>query len=351
MSYQRAIKTINFQPSDGIAHLENLDHPQFMQELIGYNPWDNPRQAYVDAYKALDVDWVIGIPDQSVKFKPNESSHYAEDGTVYTEWGLSGSSWRKEYQFHDSESVLAFDPLVNSSGEKLVTREYNQKQIERRRADQKLMGDSALVSGLYYTTLFQYGIMIFDWELFLTTAASEPTRFQKVLEGFAEVSRRNLSMWAQEDVNLIYMHDDIAMEQGMVFRPEWYRKYIFPLYEYIIEPVKARKDVKLTFVSDGNFSAVLDDLVSLGFDGFVINSPLMDIEEISRRFGSRIFLGGGIDTNVLTMGRPEDVVREVKTCLKKTRSAGGFFLHSGGDLPHNIPIENLRAYFDPAIVR
>ena len=345
MSYQRALQTIHMQPTQGISRLENLDHPGFMQELIGYNPWDNPRQAYADAYKALGVDWIIGIPDRCVRLSPDESSYHANDGTVYTEWGLSGSAWREEYLFHDVESVLAFDPVVNAAGEKLVTRQYNQEQINQRRAGQKLMGDAAIVTGIYYTTLFQFGIMIFDWELFLATAAGEPKRFQKVLEGLAEVSRRNVSMWAQEDMDLFFMHDDIAIEQGMVFKPEWYRKVLFPLYEYIIEPIKARKDAKLAFVSDGNFSAVLDDLVSIGFDGFVVNSPLMDIEKISKRFGSRIFLAGGINTNVLTLGRPEDVVREVQTCLKKVRSAGGFFLHSGGDLPHNIPIENLRAYF------
>jgi hypothetical protein len=345
MSFQRALNAINLQPTQGVAHLENLDHPQFMQELIGYNPWDKPRQAYIDAYKALDIDWVIGIPDHSVKIDPNESSRQTEDGTIYTEWGLSGSAWRQDFRFHDSEGVLAFDPQTNVSGEPLLTCEYNQNQIDRCRADQMSFGDSAMISGLYYTTLFQYGIMVFDWELFLMTAASEPKRFQKVLEGFAEVSRRNVNMWAKEDMKLFYMHDDIAMEQGMVFNPEWYRKFLFPLYEYIIEPIKARKDVKIAFVSDGNYSAVLSDLVSLGFDGFVINSPLMDIEDIAKRCGNRIFLAGGINTNVLTQGRPGDIVREVKQCLKKVRTAGGFFLHSGGDLPHNIPIENLRAYF------
>ncbi len=241
MSYQRALQTINLDPIQGIAHLENLDHPQFMEEVIGYNPWEKPLQAYVDSYKALDIDWVIGLPDRCIKIDENKSSFHGEDGTVYTEWGLSGSAWREEYQFFDSDSVLAFDPVENSISEKLVTREYNQQQINRCRADQKLLGDSAIVSGIYYTTLFQFGIMIFNWELFLATAASEPERFRKVLEGFAEVSRRNMTMWAQEDTDLIFMHDDIAMERGMVFNPKWYRKNLFPLYEYIIEPVKSSK--------------------------------------------------------------------------------------------------------------
>ena len=345
MSYQRAIKTINHQPTNEISHVDILDHPQFMQELIGYDPWDNPRQAYADAYKALDVDWVIGIPDRCIRFEPGKSSYQAEDGTMYTEWGMSGSAWRENYLFHDEESVLAFDPVENKEGEPLVTPEYNQKNIDRCRADQALMGNSAIVTNIYYTTLFQFGIMIFDWELFLATAASEPERFQRVLRGLAEVSHRNMTMWAQEDMPLIFMHDDIAIEQGMVFRPEWYRKNLFPLYEYILEPVKARKDTKLVFVSDGNYSLVLDDLAALGFDGFVINSSAMDLEGISRHFGNRVFLAGGIDTNVLTLGTPDEVVHHVKSCLNKVRFTEGFFMHSQGDLPHNIPIENMRAYF------
>lgn len=345
MSISRAVHTILLQDHQGISHLENLDHPAFMQQLIGYDPWESPRQAYVDAYTALDVDWIIGIPNRSIKMHANESSHKAEDGTIYTEWGLSGSGWRADYKFHDVESILVFDPFENHQGEKLVTAEYNRQNITNRRKDQELMGSSAIVSGIYYTTLFQYGIMIFDWEPFLTAAVSEPLRFQHVLDAFAEVSRRNVAEWAEEEIDLFFMHDDIALEAGMVFQPAWYRKHIFPLYEYILEPVKTRKNIKVAFVSDGDYSQVLDDLVAVGFDGFVINSPRMDITRIARRHGEHAFLAGGIDTNILTLGTPEDVVKEVHSCLEKVRAASGFFLHSGGDLPHNIPLENIMAYF------
>ena len=346
MSLVRALKTIQLQPGEGIAHLENLDHPRFMQKLIGYDPWEHPRQAYADAYKALDIDWIIGIPDRVVKVPSEFSSFQSEDGTMYTEWGMSGSAWREEYQFHDIESVLSYDPIRNLENEKIVTPEYNFGEIARRRADQDLMGNSATITGIYYTTLFQFGIMIFNWDLFLMAAVTESDRFQRVLEKFAEVSRRNIIMWAAENMNLIFMHDDIAMERGMVFRPEWYRKHLFPLYEYILEPLKSWQDTKIAFVSDGNYSAVLDDLVSVGFDGFVINSPAMDLGEICRRLGNSIFLAGGIDINLLTQGTPDEVIRGIKECFRLIQPAKGFFMHSGGDLPHNIPMDNLQAYFD-----
>jgi uroporphyrinogen decarboxylase len=347
MSYERALNTLRLQNSDRVAHLEILDHPRFMQELIGYDPWTDPVQAYVDSYRALDIDWIIYIPRRAVRFARGQSSRTESDGTTYTEWGLSGSYWRREYLFQDVESVLAFDPVGNEQGEELVTPGYNQRVLDARRADQELMRESAIVSGIYYTTLFQFCIMVFDWELFLVTAASEPERFQPVLRGFAEISRRNLAAWAAEDIDLILIHDDIAMQNGPVFRPEWYRKYLFPLYEYLLEPVMDRADLKVAFVSDGYYTPLLGDLASVGFDGFIINE-CMDLGQIARRYGEELFLIGNVDTSVLTFGTPEDVEREVGRCLEEARPAGGHFLRAVGDLPHNIPLDNIRAYFDSA---
>lgn len=345
MSYERALKTIRREPVDHVGLVENLDHPAFMETLIGYDPWSNPLQAYVDSYKALDVDWVIGLPRRTVRFAPGQSSVHGADGTAYTEWGLSGSSWRESYLFHDEESVLRFDPLANVEGEELVTVAYNEEQLANRRADQALMGSSALVTGLYYTTLFQFGIMVFGWELFLTTAAGQPERFQPVLQGLAEVSRRNLAAWAADATDLIFIHDDIAMERGLVFHPEWYRKRLFPLYEYLLEPVQARPGLKSIFVSDGNYADVVDDLFALGFDGFLINSG-MSLGAVAQRLGPRVFLAGNVSTPVLTVGTTADVRQEVRRCIEEARPAGGHFMHAGGDLPHNIPLDNIRAYFD-----
>jgi hypothetical protein len=345
MSYARALSKTRLESSDQVAHFEVLDHPEFMRELIGYDPWTDPIKAYVDAYKALDVDWIVDIPRRSIRFGGAESSRKESDGKIYTEWGLSGSCWREDYLFHDIASVLSYDPLGDEQGEELVTVQYNQERIEDRRCSQRLMRDSAIASGIYYTTLFQFPIMVFGWELFLTAAASEPDGFQSVLKGFSEVSRRNLNAWVAEEMDLMLVHDDIAMEEGLVFEPDWYRKRLFPLYEYLLEPVKRNPNLKVAFVSDGNYSEVLDDLVSIGFDGFLIN-PCQNLGEIARRYSDRLFLVGNVNTTVLTLGTPEDVVQEVKRCLAEGRPAAGHIIRAGGDIPHNIPIENAYAYFE-----
>jgi len=346
MSYSRALKTISLERTDRVAHMEILDHPAFMRELAGFDPWSDPLRAYVEAYKALDVDWVVGLPRRAVKFAPGESSREGVDGTRITEWGLSGSSWREDYQFHELEDVLAYDPIANQPRVELVAPEHNRRVIDNRREDQRLLGVSAIVTGIYYTTLFQFPIMAFGWPLFLTAAAAEPERFQRVLQGFAEVSRRNLARWAEEDLDLIFIHDDIAMERSLVFRPDWYRRRLFPLYEQLLEPLKARRPgMKVAFVSDGDYTPVLDDLVALGFDGFMIN-PNMDLGAIARRLGERVFLMGNVNTAVLTFGTPDDVRHAVARCIEAARPCGGHFIRAGGDLPHNIPLDNIRTYFE-----
>jgi hypothetical protein len=339
MSYTRALNAIHLQPTDRVAHQETLDHPAFMQALIGYDPWQNPQQAFIDTYRALDLDWVFGVPKRAIRFAPGETSRAGENGVRYTEWGLTGSGWREEYPVHSVEEVLAFDPCT------LISYDAMRRSLDGVRADQALMGDAALVSGLYYTTLFQFPIMTFGWELFLTAAAAEPERFQRVLDDFAKVSRFNLGLWACEDVDLVFLHDDVAMERGLVFHPNWYRQRLFPLYEYLLEPLRANKRIRLGFVSDGDYTPLLDDLVALGFDGFIINAN-MDLAAIARRIGRDHFLVGNVSTSILTFGTPDDVVHEVKRCLEDARPCAGHIMKATADLPHNIPLDNLHAYFN-----
>ncbi|MFA6109997.1 MAG: uroporphyrinogen decarboxylase family protein [Candidatus Latescibacterota bacterium] len=336
MSYQRALQTIRLQATDRVAQQETFDHPRLMQELLPYDPWDNPAQAYVDSYRALGIDWIFGLPKRALRFARGESSKAGQDGVRYTEWGLSGSAWREEYPFGEVEDVLAHDPLAGL--------QVPEDPLAGIRADQALMGDAAMVTGIFYTTLFQYPIMTFGWELFLTAAAAEPDRFQRVLQGFAEVSRRHLIKWAESRPELVLIHDDVALERGPVFHPDWYRQRLFPLYEYLLEPLFANGHTRVAFVSDGDYTPLLADLAALGFHGFLVNDN-MDLAAIARQYGRDRFLIGNVSTLVLTHGSVEDVRREVARCLEEARPCAGHFIKATRDLPHNIPLPNLRAYF------
>ena len=68
-------------------------------------------------------------------------------------------------------------------------------------------------------------------------------------------------------------HDDLASYNGPVMSPEWLREHILRWYRKIWEPIK-RKGIKVIFVSDGDYSLLIDDLAKLGADGFMIDHTI-----------------------------------------------------------------------------
>jgi uroporphyrinogen decarboxylase len=185
--------------------------------------------------------------------------------------------------------------------------------------------------------------MCFGWERFLEAAAVDPAGFSAVLDQFAEVSRRNVAAWVADDRPVLFIHDDVAVTRGLVFSPAWYRRELFPRYERILEPAfKAGRTV--VFVSDGRFEELVDDLFALGIHG-VMADHSNDLAGILARHGDRHSVIGSIDTGVLTRGTPDDVRREVDIVMRLGRRFPGFFLKAAGDVPHNVPLENARAYF------
>lgn len=347
MSYQHTLDLINLRGNGIRGQQETLDHPAWMQEVLKRDPWCNPHQAYIDAYTALDVDWVIGIPNPRLSRDTfaHTSSVDLGAGLRMTEWGLSGSAWHDTSRFHDLDEVLTFDPLTEAlQGEHSIEQQAEATWRNLQTA-QGEMGDTALISGIHYVTLFQACIMTFGWQLFLTAAGAEPERFQSVLYGFAEVTARFLSAYARNKPPLVLIHDDIAMQHGLVFHPDWYRKRLFPLYERLLAPLFADPAIRVCFVSDGDYSVLLPDLVALGFHGFLIN-PNMNLGEIAHKFGRDHFMVGNVDTAILTFGTEDDVRREVARCVDEAQPCAAHFIKAMGDLPHNIPLASMRAYFN-----
>ncbi|MHB1357200.1 MAG: uroporphyrinogen decarboxylase family protein [Anaerolineae bacterium] len=350
MSYQHALDLVNLRGNGIRGQQETLDHPSWMQEVLCRDPWSNPHQAYIDAYAALDVDWIIGIPNPKLSRDTfaHSSSIDLGAGLRMTEWGLSGSAWHDTFGFHDVDEVLAYDPVADVLRGELTIEQQADSTWHNLQAAQCEMGDAALVSGIHYKTLFQACIMTFGWQLFLTAAGTDPERFQSVLAGFAEVSTRFLTAYACHKPPLVLIHDDIAMQHGLVFHPDWYRKRLFPLYEQILAPLFSDPAIRVCFVSDGDYSALLPDLEALGFHGFLIN-PNMNLGKIARTFGRDHFLVGNVDTAILTFGTVDDVQREVARCLDEAQPCAAHFIKAMGDLPQNIPLANMRAYFDACL--
>ena len=206
-------------------------------------------------------------------------------------------------------------------------------------------GDKAVHYHLYYTTLFMWAVVKFDWDNFMVAAALDPERFDRHFwQPWAEISRKNVEALCAMDEEVLFVHDDIAMSTGPVFPPDFYDTYIFPRYPSILEPVK-RAGKKLIYVTDGNCDAFLEKLLSFPIDGLMYENPVTPFKRVLDTWGKagRGFIGG-IDTTLLTRGTPAADYQHTKDVIAAGRKYPGFIIASCGGLHGNIPMTNLAAY-------
>ena len=329
-------KAIHLKKPSLIPQLEYLAHPEFQKRVSGIDPYREPEKSLVETYRRLGINLVWHTA--SVDFPEEE-----EKNAIYykTPWGSGESFWRKP-PFKSVEEVLNYSPLKAHS----KTKEQRRAELEEEWRKQKEIWEGvALVPGGIYTTLFMWGVETFGWELFMEAAASAPERFEEIMQEFFEVSKRDFEAYAEiEGVELFISHDDLAMASGPIFSPRWLEKNVISRYADLWKPLQ-EKGVKVLFCSDGNYSSLVDLIAEQEPDGFIFESSV-SMEMMVQKFGDSKILVGNIDSRVLTTGTPEEVRSEVRRSVLVARDCPGYIINCTGHLPHNIPLENMFAYFD-----
>jgi len=129
--------------------------------------------------------------------------------------------------------------------------------------------------------------------------------------------------------------------------PKLFREFELPNVRRVIDFAEKRGTPVLKH-SDGNLYPILEDLIDLGVNGFhPIEPGVMDLAEVKRRYGDRVFLRGNVDiTHVLPYGAEEDVRRDVRRCIDAAAEGGGFILADSNSLHSNVKTENILTMID-----
>lgn len=241
--------------------------------------------------------------------------------------------------FEDVEEVYAFDPweTYGPLDKSELVRRFNAHYVSQC----TLYPDAVNMTGIYIT-LFSGLIAIFGWELLLTAGGLDPHRFGAVANRYATWSQQFYDAIAESDTPAIWSHDDIVWASGPVFRPEWYRTYIFPNYEKYYAPSLAAGK-KVIFVSDGNYTPFVDDIAATGASGFFFE-PLTDLAYVVERYGQTHIIIGNVDTRVLLTGTQAAIRREVERCMMLGKSCPGYFIGVTNMIPANTPVGNALYY-------
>jgi hypothetical protein len=340
-----------------IPHWEHWSCPDAETYLTGIDYYEHPRECRLklrELYPMLE----LGVPEtDDPKPRPKlglrgETSSTDDHGRHHVRWGDGETGiWDWGLKFTTPEEVFAFSPLEQGDFTHIPvveSRDYSdeEKLFQAYRANYPAeWGDTApegsTASCGFYNTMFMWPLLTFGWDLFLECCLD--TRFERIMDEFAEINRRVFRSFARLPVRFVVCHDDIVTSRGPVCSPAWMRRYIFPRYEEFWGLLKATGK-EVIFMADGCMNAYADDVMACGARG-IISEPYTDYKRLARKY-ENCFCAGEGDNRVLSRNDPAEIRRMVESMVETSRMTGGYMMCIGNHIPWNVTPEGIKRYLD-----
>ncbi len=170
-----------------------------------------------------------------------------------------------------------------------------------------------------------------------------PQFIHEVLNEYTKLNIEVIKRVHEAGVDIIFYSDDLGYKGRSILSIEQFKKFILPYYKKIYEACKQRG----MFIVQHSCGYIDDNLPSMADAGLNCIQALepaagVDLVHLKQTLGDKISFMGGIDSSrILNFGTLDDIVQEVKRCVKAAGHNGGYFVGPS----HNIlttPWENIK---------
>lgn len=192
-----------------------------------------------------------------------------------------------------------------------------------------------------------------DWYL---DVAANPDLLAALMDQIMEIQMGiagNLLAAVGDLVDVIFIYDDLAMQDRLVVSLRHYRALIEPRLRKYIAFLRGKTAAKIVHHNDGAIVPVLDSLADMGIDAInpvqVSAKGMGDVVALKEQFGARLAFWGAVDTQTtLPFGTPAQVAAEVRSRMHDLNRDGGYVLGAVHNIQADIPVENVVALFETA---
>jgi len=312
-SRERVGAALRREEPDRVPYCEEYVSRPFAERLMG---WGRPsseavnledNEFTVDEYRALAE--AVGLDNMTFVLRAPvyAEKHAGQDGVLFYGRGLI-----------ESAADLALVQLPDPRSDALYA---DAEAFARQKGDYSAWFNTRI--GIF-STMLSMGLEAFSLALYDDRALIE-----QLLDTYVDWIEVVAERACQLGFDVFISTDDFAFNTATFFSPQVFRELVVPRYRRV-----ARK-ITLPWVihSDGDISPLLDDLVDLGVVATHPNEPAaMDIRAVKRRYGDRLCILGNVDLNLLSLGTPEEVDREVRDLVRDLGPGGGYIVTSGNSL-------------------
>ena len=270
-----------------------------------------------------------------------------EEFDEYTdEWGIK---WKKVGNYYERTN-FPFQNLADLDSARMpdpgeVSRYAGMENtIQKYSATHMVMGNVTI-------TIFERAWWLRGMEKFLEDMILNPEYASRLLDMAMEFSLAAALKLVGMGVDILWLGDDVGMQETMLISPQLWRKYLKPRYARFVETVRQiDRDVYIAYHSDGYIEPIIDELIEIGIQILnPIQPQCMDPAQIKKRYGKNLVLWGLVDVQkTLPFGTPGDVADEVRLRIRTAGNNGGLILSPAHYIQADTPIENIFAFYETA---
>ena len=175
--------------------------------------------------------------------------------------------------------------------------------------------------------------------LWIALYPEEVGRFVERINAFClEFTRAQIDA-AEGMLDGMIIWGDVAYTGGMLFSPDYWRKYFQPGVKAIVELCHERR-LPVIYHGCGDVSSIFEDFIEMGVEAY---NPLeakagLDVVTLRRKYGHRIAFCGNMDVQKWAVADDEELKRIVLTKLNAAKG-GGFIFQSDNSVPDNISVD------------
>jgi uroporphyrinogen decarboxylase len=156
-------------------------------------------------------------------------------------------------------------------------------------------------------------------------------------------------LWAREGADGLCPGTDYADTRGPLVSPQLIEDRFFPLMRKHCEAAHA---VGLPVLKHacGNNWRLMDMLIDAGYDAYqaIQETASMDLGRLKKEYGSKITLWGGVNTETLLAGTPDEIREEVRRAVRLAGPGGGLILGTSHSVLVGARYDNYMAMLDEA---
>ncbi len=221
-------------------------------------------------------------------------------------------------------------------------------QEARAHSDRAVIG--VFTWGAYFIASYVRGL-----EHLLMDFAERPAYAETLIRTISDISLEALETMLgsySDGIDIVYMADDYCSQQGPLFSPPTFRKFVLPYLRRVVDATHKRRK-KFLLHCCGAVRPLLPMIIEAGGDmiePIQVRAEGMEPARLKKDFGRELCFYGGVDLQqLLCKGTPQQVADGVRGLIDCLGRDGGYVLGPGHTyIQVDAPIKNILTMYETA---